>query len=128
MVYNILLAEDNQDDIFLTKLALKEKGIRANIIEANNGETVLKLINQFKKDKKQCPDLIIMDINLPVINGLEVLKEIKLNGINIPVIILTSSDSKDDKRFCIENGAKLFFKKPNNIHELEDIISLVFSF
>ena len=126
MTYNILLAEDNQDDRFLTKLALKETNINANIIEARNGEIALNLINKLK-DEKSLPDLIIMDINLPAINGLEILKQIKSTRTNIPVVILTSSDSEDDKRFCIENGAKLLLKKPNNISELKTIVSLVFS-
>ena len=121
MTYNILLVEGNRDDRFLTKLALKETKINATIIETRNGETALNLIHKLKNENS-LPDLIIMDINLPAINGLELLNQIKSNRINIPVVILTSSDSEDDKRFGIENGAKLFFKKPNNISDLKKII------
>ncbi len=116
--YDILLVEDNQDDILLTELGLKESGLNANLIILNNGKTAIQYLQCILKDKKQFPDLILLDINLPVMNGFEALKEIKSikEMKDIPVVIFTSSDSQADMRYGYENGADLYMRKPNNLN------------
>lgn len=116
--YDILLVEDNQDDILLTQLGLKEAGLNANLTILNNGKTAVQYLQCILKDGKELPDLILLDINLPVMNGFEALKEIKSikKMKDIPMVIFTSSDSQSDMRYGYENGADLYIRKPNNLN------------
>lgn len=122
--YNILLIEDNQDDVFLIDLGLKESGIKTNLTVINNGKTATAFINNVINSNMKLPDLIILDINLPLINGLDVLKEFKSRKelSLIPTVVFTSSDSKSDMNFCYRHKAELFIKKPNNINDFKKIM------
>ena len=116
--YDILLVEDNQDDILLTQLGLKESGINAELTILNNGKLAIQYLQCLLKDGKQFPDLILLDINLPIMNGFEALQEIKSikEMKDIPIVIFTSSDSQTDMRYGYENGADLYMRKPNNLN------------
>ena len=122
--WSVLLIEDNENDVFLTELALKKSNIKYNLDIANNGKTAIELFNSIIKEEKKPPDLILLDINLPVINGLEVLKYIKSRGeiSFIPTVVFTSSDSDSDIKYCYDNGADLYVNKPNNINDFKEII------
>ena len=126
-LFDIFIAEDNNDDIFLIKLALSEYFLQSNLLIANNGKTAIKLFDELITQNKKLPDLIILDINLPMINGIEVLKEIKSKDISksIPTVIFTSSDSTSDMNYCYENGADLYIRKPNNINDFKKIIEYI---
>ena len=96
---NILLVEDNDGDILLTREALEEEdnSIKLNIVQ--DGEAAIDFINKSGKYKEsEKPDFIILDINLPKLNGHEVLKYLKSEEEfrSIPVIILTTSSAKKD--------------------------------
>lgn len=120
-VLDILLIEDNADDILLTELALKNCDIEANLNVARTGLQAVNLINEYSKNNnKKLPDLILLDINLPVINGLEVLNQIRLvqRLQSVPIVIFTSTDSELDSKFFYNNKSSMFIKKPNNIKEL----------
>lgn len=124
---DILLVEDNPDDIFLTELAIKESDIKGSFTLANNGKAALEILNDTVSTGEKLPDLILLDINLPKVNGLEVLKEIKSNKStsSIPTIIFTSSDAMSDMRSSYENGAELYIRKPNNIQEYKKIMKYI---
>ncbi len=96
---HILLIEDNEGDIFLTLEAFEESKIRTNISIARNGKEALDFLhNKGEFVHSERPDLIILDINIPIFNGHEILRIIKEDNDlkKIPVIILTtSSDDKD---------------------------------
>lgn len=126
----IFLIDDNEDDILLMKIALKNADIKNEINIANTGKDAISKINEICKTKELLPDIIFLDINLPKLNGIDVLKEIKRNGLisEIPVVIFTSSDSKLDMDFCYELGADLYVKKPNNINEYKIIMQQIKSF
>lgn len=96
---HILLVEDNEGDILLTLEAFEECNVKSEISVTRNGKEALDFLfkrGEFINSKK--PDLIILDINLPLMNGHEVLQEIKsnLNLKKIPVIMLTTSSSQAD--------------------------------
>ena len=96
---HILLVEDNEGDIILTKEAFEECKVKIQISIAKNGQEALDFLfkrGQFSMSKK--PDLILLDINIPIFNGHEVLKQIKSDSIlkKIPVIMLTTSSSQKD--------------------------------
>ena len=124
---NILLIEDNQDDVFLIEMAAKECNINGSFVIANNGKTALVILEEIMTGKRNPPDMILLDVNLPKVTGLEVLKHIK-NGettCSIPIVVFTSSDSMADMKYCYENGADLFIRKPNNINGFREIIQYI---
>lgn len=112
---HILLVEDNDGDILLTKEAFEESKIKTNISVAKNGGDALDFLFRraaFKDAKR--PDLILLDINIPVFNGLEVLKKIKgdISLKRIPVIMLTTSSNKRDINLAYENYSNSYITKP----------------
>ena len=121
----ILLIEDNPSDADLVLYSFKKNRINNEMKTINNGEEALDFIfkrNQYKTVKT--PDLIILDINLPKINGLEILKQIKYNPKTkiIPTIILTTSKSDLDLLAAYENYTNAYLVKPV---EIEDFISAI---
>ncbi|HRE42048.1 MAG TPA: response regulator [Ignavibacteria bacterium] len=115
---HILLVEDNEGDIVLTKDALEESKILNTISVARNGKEALDYI--FKKNEFQnaeTPDIILLDINLPLKNGHEVLKIIKSDDSvkHIPVIMLTTSSSESDVLSSYKNYASCFITKPVDV-------------
>ena len=110
----ILLVEDNQADVDLAKEALKEAKVTVSLDVVDNGEDAIHYLrkeNQYAKATK--PDLILLDLNLPRIDGREVLEEIKSDSTLkcIPVVILTTSDSDKDMLSTYNNHANCYIKK-----------------
>lgn len=126
---HILLVEDNEGDILLTVEALEEGRI-ANVIEvARDGQEAMdKLENDFLENK--LPDLILLDINLPKMNGHEVLEKLKNNDNlkHIPVIILSTSSSEMDILKSYNNHANCFITKPVEIDEFVKAIESIEDF
>lgn len=108
---NILLAEDNERDILLTKEVLKDNTIT---VIKDGWEAVQFLEKKGKYSNINLPDLILLDVNLPKINGQEVLKSIKLNNDikSTPVIALTTYSSQQDILEAHQNYANCFIAKP----------------
>lgn len=122
---HILLVEDNEGDILLTTEALEEGKIANNLSVVKNGKDALDFIFQrgvFKDVKK--PDLILLDINLPLKNGHEVLEVIKTDDKtkHIPVIMLTTSSSENDIKLAYKHHANCYITKPV---EVEDFLKAV---
>ncbi|OGI20859.1 MAG: hypothetical protein A3B68_08635 [Candidatus Melainabacteria bacterium RIFCSPHIGHO2_02_FULL_34_12] len=124
---DILIVEDNQDDVFLTKYSLKTLNITGKIFLANYGQNAIEILNNLLEKNEKLPDLILLDMNLPKLTGLEVLQQIKSNQSMylIPTVIFTSSDSISDMKNCYEHGADLYIKKPNNINEYKKIMEYI---
>lgn len=117
---HILLVEDNEGDILLTQEAFEESKIKTTISIARNGQEALDFVFKrgvFANVKK--PDLILLDINMPIFNGHEVLKQIKADAElkKIPVIMLTTSSSQKDINEAYENHCNSYIKKPLDIGE-----------
>jgi len=116
----ILLVEDNEGDIVLTLEAFEECKVKTEISVAKNGQEALDFLfkrGAFTEAKK--PDLILLDINIPIFNGHEVLRQIKddPNLKKIPVIMLTTSSSQKDIDKAYENHSNSYVKKPLDIEE-----------
>lgn len=113
---HILLVEDNEGDILLTKEALNEgNSIKKKISIASDGEEAINFLNKVGKyASEDSPDLILLDINLPKKNGIEVLQHIKNSATlrHIPVIILTTSSAEIDVISAYQNLANCFITKP----------------
>ncbi|MCC5930915.1 MAG: response regulator [Cyclobacteriaceae bacterium] len=117
---HILLVEDNEGDIVLTLDAFEECKIKTEISVVKNGQEAIDFLfkkGEFKNAKK--PDLILLDINIPIFNGHEVLKQIKEDSKlkKIPVIMLTTSSNKKDIEIAYENHSNSYVKKPLDMNE-----------
>ena len=122
---NILLVEDNEGDIVLILEAFEELKLKAEINIAKNGQEALDyLFERGTKNKSIKPDLILLDINIPIYNGHEVLKQIKEDPIlkKTPVIMLTTSTNQKDINKAYQNHCNSYVKKPLNVDEFLDAI------
>ena len=129
--YNILLVEDNQGDVLLTKEAFEESGDNCQLSVVNDGQEAINFLEQIPPYvNSETPNLILLDINLPKINGHEVLKYIKTNSNfkHIPVIMLTTSSSEKDINECYSNYANCYITKPNDVVDFFKIIESVNNF
>ncbi len=112
----IMIVEDNQDDLDLTMRALKKHHVLNEIIVARDGAEALEyLIGREGKDPRNVlPELILLDLKMPKIDGLEVLRRIRAHGRtkHLPVVILTSSDEENDIVESYEHGANSYVRKP----------------
>lgn len=112
---HILLVEDNQDDIDLTIMALEKSNILNDVVVARDGEQALeKLIGPIVEEPPKLPALVLLDINMPKMNGLEVLRVIRSNERTrrLPVVILTSSREEQDIIRGYDLGANSYIRKP----------------
>lgn len=125
---HILLVEDNEGDIALTLDAFEESKVKMEISVTRNGQEALDYL--FKKgiyENSKKPDIIILDINIPIFNGHEVLRQIKEdpNLKKIPVIMLTTSSNPKDINLAYENHSNSYVKKPLDMEEfLEAILKI----
>jgi len=122
---HILLVEDNEGDIFLTLEAFEESDFKAEISVVRNGRDALDFL--FKRDTfvdVETTELILLDLNLPIYNGIEVLQMIKEDSLlkKIPVIILTTSPSQIDINKAFENNVDSYIVKPLDLDEFFEVI------
>ncbi len=114
----ILLVEDNPDDVDLTLRAFKKNSIRNKVIVAGDGlEALDYLFGRGKyagRDVKELPVVILLDLKLPKLDGMEVLKKIRQdeNTRLLPVVIMTSSAEEHDVIDCYNHGANSYIRKP----------------
>lgn len=128
---HILLVEDNEGDILLTTEALNERKIVNEVSVARDGVEALAFLT--KKGafvEAKTPDLILLDINLPKMNGHDVLGVIKEDEElkKIPVIMLTTSSSKRDIDRSYEKGANCYITKPVDMDDFLNTISSIENF
>lgn len=124
----ILLVEDDEDDIEFFNSALDSLQTSFALDVVTNGSDVLDRLNSLHA-KNSLPCLIILDVNLPGLNGKEVFKLIRHNPnyANIPIVIFTTSSSPTDKNFFLSNHAE-FFTKPPTIQAFTYVVERIASF
>ncbi len=128
---NILLVEDNEGDIILTKEALFDAKIINDVRVVRDGEEAINYLNHAKNGENyELPDLILLDINLPKIDGKEVLSFIKNDTILkiIPVVMLTTSSSEMDINDAYNNHANCFIIKPVDINKFFNVVKMIENF
>jgi len=124
----ILLVEDNPDDEALTLRALKKHNFSHTVDVVHDGEEALDYIfsqGDFSdKDNSKLPQLILLDIKLPKLDGLEVLKIIRNNEHcrHIPVVMLTTSGEENDIVASYNNGANSYIQKPVDFTEFLNVV------
>jgi len=124
----ILLVEDNTSDIKLTKRALEQNKIVNKLIVAEDGREALDYLfglgRYAGRDVGDLPAVVLLDLKLPRIEGLEVLKEIRSNEFTrlIPVVVLTSSDQGEDLIESYKLGANSYVRKPVDFHQFAEAV------
>jgi CheY-like chemotaxis protein len=128
---HILLVEDNEGDILLTSEALHEGKLSNTLTILKDGWEAV----QFMEGKgiykhQKLPDLILLDVNLPKLNGHEVLKAIKSNEQikHIPVIMLTTSSSQKDVLDSYRNYANCYITKPARVNDFLEVVTAIENF
>ncbi|MHA2289730.1 MAG: response regulator [Promethearchaeota archaeon] len=129
--FKILLVEDNPADVRLTKEAIQKSELVSQLDVVKDGVEAMNYLKKFKKNSHAVrPDLILLDLNLPKKNGLEVLKEIKDDEDlrRIPVVVLTISSNEEDLLKAYDLHANCFINKPLNIKEFYIIVEFICTF
>lgn len=127
---HILLVDDNEGDILLTREALEEARIINKISIAYDGIQAIDLLKKAARVAGTMPDLILLDINLPKMNGTEVLSIIKSDPDlrRIPVIMLTTSSSEKDILASYNNYANCYITKPVDLDRFMDVVRTIEDF
>jgi chemotaxis family two-component system response regulator Rcp1 len=114
--FKIFLAEDSRADAYLIELALQEHGISFELFTAFDGEEALKAVCGFGGGGSPCPDIALIDQNMPREDGSAVLRLIRQHPdcSSIPIIVMSSTESKNEHCMVEQFGA-VFFRKPNNL-------------
>lgn len=128
---DILLVEDNEGDIILTLEALKEGKLKNTVQVARDGQMALDMLLKVSPYENQItPDLILLDINLPKLDGIEVLNQIKTHSFlkRIPVIMLTTSSAEADILKSYNNYANCYISKPVSLASFMEVIASIEDF
>lgn len=128
---HILLVEDNEGDIVLTKEALADAKIKNKVSVSRDGEEAINYLNLAKQNPEELfPDLILLDINLPKVDGKEVLQYIKSTPQlkKIPVVMLSTSSSEADITDSYNNYANCFISKPVDFNKFFDVVRMIEDF
>ncbi|GAC1381151.1 MAG: response regulator [Ginsengibacter sp.] len=128
---HVLLIEDNDGDVELIKEAFSNSKLKRNLVVCSNGEHGLNYMKEREHaGSEQLPTLILLDINLPKIDGKELLAFLKQHERfkRIPVIMLTSSSLPKDILYAYENHANSYIVKPSNLHDFTEAIRCIENF
>jgi len=121
---SILIAEDDKVSQLALKRAFCELGIKHELKLVGDGEAAISFLNNLKE---ALPCIIILDINMPKMDGIETLREIKSNEVykNIPVLFLTTSNNDTDKKIGFELGVSGYFVKPPAYEQFLELIKSI---
>jgi CheY-like chemotaxis protein len=129
--FRILLVEDNPADVRLMKEALKSCSIsrQFHLETAEDGESAVQQLLEWDRSGK-CPDLIILDLNLPRRSGHEVLEVLKADERTraVPIIVLSSSDAERDVKRAYESHANCYVRKPVDLESFFSVVEVIEKF
>ena len=124
---NILLVEDNLSDIEITRRALHRRRVTDELTVARDGQEALDILFGRGNDDVPQPGLILLDLNLPKVDGREVLEKIKADPKlrRIPVIVLTASTREEDIARCYDLGVNTFITKPVRFEDFIKVVTTI---
>lgn len=131
---HILLAKDNEDYALLFRRALKSARIDASLDVVHDGQEAVNYLagadGYADRDKHPFPKLLLLDLRMPRMDGFEVLSAIRqrLGFTQLPVIVLTHSDNPADVRRAYELGATSYFRKPDSLEGLDEMIHVLHAY
>ena len=122
---HILLVEDNPQDVEITRRALEKGQVKNRLTVARDGQEALDILDAIKGDDP--PSLILLDLNMPRLNGIEVLQVIKAdpNLRRIPVIVLTTSTREEDVVRAYDLGVNTFISKPVRFEDFMRVVMTI---
>lgn len=125
-ILKILFIEDDAIEVIKFNRVLKTLGLNHQILEAENGEVAIKML----KDKMTIPDIVILDLNMPKLNGIEFLRIIKSDDLlkYIPAVVLTTSNNHSDILECYKIGIAGYVLKPLKYEEYVDRIEKLLAY
>jgi CheY-like chemotaxis protein len=129
---NILLVEDNYEHLRLTKYLLKQNNVPGQLFVVRDGQEAIDFLYQRDKFADTLthprPNLVLLDLNIPRINGREVLKIIKSDEKlrDIPVVVVSSSEREEDVSYAQEVGAVAYISKSSGFEKLNQALSTVY--
>jgi len=117
----ILLVEDDQVDVMTVKRALKEIHVTNPVVNLENGEEALKYLRDPKSAK---PCIILLDLNMPIMNGIEFLQVVKHDALlkRTPVVVLTTSEEQQDKINSFDLGVAGYMAKPVDYRQFVEVM------
>ena len=130
----LLLVEDNRDDEDLARLAIEASGISCQVQVARDGAEALDMLigspPAQHKDLDALPRLVLLDLKMPKVSGLEVLKRMRSHPRtkNVPVVVLTSSTERRDLADAYASGANSYIRKPVDLEDFNRIMSGICSY
>jgi len=131
---HILLAKDNEDYALLFRRALKSARIDASLDVVHDGQEAVKYLagtdDYADREKHPFPKLLLLDLKMPRMDGFEVLSAVRqrLGFTRLPVIVLTHSDNPADVRRAYELGATSYFRKPDSLEGLDEMIHVLHAY
>lgn len=125
----ILIADDDPDDRMMIQEAFEERCPYCRLYFAQDGEELMKFLYGERQGTDQSgtgliPDLLLLDLNMPLKDGRESLVEIRAHPLSaaMPTVVMTTSESDEDRLFCQQNGANSYIVKPSRYMELLDVV------
>jgi two-component system, chemotaxis family, response regulator Rcp1 len=121
----VLMVEDDPDDVYLTQEAMRASRLRINLHVVNDGVEAMRCLREGRR-----PDLILLDLNLPRMDGREVLMAIKQDPdlAPIPVVILTTSEAEEDIAASYREHANCYVAKPVDIEQFRSVVASIENF
>ncbi len=119
-----MLVDDDQLEHIKLRNTFKKFHLDCEIVSSYDGEEALDYLSS---NKHQLPKLILLDLNMPKMNGLEFLDSVKSDSIlkRIPVVIITTSNAADDRLACFDNQVAGYMLKPDDFDSYQDLISVI---
>lgn len=129
----VLLVEDDAEDRWMVERGFRESACNIRLVVVDNGRKALEYLRrqgEYAQGNHPQPDLIMLDLNLPITDGASVLREVKSDDAlkTLPVIVFTTSGSSYDIQRCYELGANSYVRKPSDHHKFMAAISVMAQF
>jgi len=129
----ILLVEDDLEHLQLTKYILQRNNVPGDVIVVRDGQEAVDFLyhkNKFAGDSGVKPNLVLLDLNIPRINGREVLRIMKHDDLlkDIPVVVVSSSNRQEDIAYARQSGASAYISKSGGFEKLNEALSTVHQF
>jgi DNA-binding response OmpR family regulator len=123
----VFLVDDDNDDLELVRDAFVRNQFRGELTSLDNAVT---LMNTLKNPSARLPDLLILDLNMPLKDGFEVMTDLKDEDrfASMPIVVLTASSNLTDEKRCRELGCHLFFRKPVTVSEYDEFVTFIINF
>lgn len=118
--FSILVADDDDDDYYLLEMAFRELDILHHLHRVRDGAELITYLSAAVNKQQDLPDLVLLDINMPKLNGIEALERIKKDKscVDVPVVMYSTCNNDEQKMQCMELGARDFITKGSSFDKI----------